>query len=38
MQTTVDHGLIPSQVQKIKSIVSPPAPEANLNWKNNTAN
>lgn len=28
MQTTVDHGLIPSQVQKIKSIVSPPAPEA----------
>ena len=28
MQTTVDHGLIPSQVQKIKSIVSQSAPEA----------
>ena len=28
MQTTIDHGLIPSQVQKIKSIVSQSAPEA----------
>lgn len=28
MRTTVDHGLSPSQVQKIKSIVSQSAPEA----------
>jgi len=28
MQTIVEHGLSPSQVQKIKSIVSQSAPEA----------
>ena len=38
MQTTVDHGLIPSQVQKIKSIISQSAPEADLNWENNISN
>ena len=38
MQTAVDHGLIPSQVQRIKSIASQPVPEADLNWENNISN
>ena len=38
MQTAIDHGLNPSQVQRTEFIVSQPAPKADLNWENSIAN